>query len=446
MYFLSGSYKGNEIMSPIKNEDAVSEVVGAMLILLFIVVFLGILQAYEVPAWNKELENQHFDIVYSDFVALRSDLEDVSIKNVPKTSEVHMGVKYPQRFMLRNPGQGAYGMLTSYPLDINISYATGSGLSWKNYTSTGMVYEMSGSTAHPALVYEHGLIIRDFGNVNFSEDDTLSLITEDNIFIPVIAGSVDTSSSMEEETINSQPIPQSDYTQPRVLSMNATLRTRYPGIWAKLPNDSRPQGSGFRVDVPNSTIEITGVQAYGKRLKLPGSGAGTPGGLYSGMVTVDTSISSTRGPTGPDGQDMWVADLNGQGDGRLDIPTDKSGGVKEFIVRDVVGIGNGAPPCNVNQPCQLKFSVYDARSTIPPWTVTIKFDYLGTDHKIKSIWEFSPGTVNYTYFSGKKLSELGGEINLTSYYKTGAGDIIIPNMLRIEAKDDPIYYVNFLIN
>ncbi|MDD5617000.1 MAG: hypothetical protein PHH85_12465, partial [Candidatus Methanoperedens sp.] len=105
-----------------RNENGVSEVVGAMLVLLILVVYLGIIQAYEVPRWNKELEKQEFDQVYSDLLDFRSNIEDVSMKNIPKTSSMHMGVRYPERFMLRNPGHGSYGIISTYPLNITISY------------------------------------------------------------------------------------------------------------------------------------------------------------------------------------------------------------------------------------------------------------------------------------------------------------------------------------
>ena len=63
-----------------KDEKAVSEVVGAMMILLILVLYLGIMQTRQVPEWNEELENQQFDTVYDDFVTMRSNLEDVSAK------------------------------------------------------------------------------------------------------------------------------------------------------------------------------------------------------------------------------------------------------------------------------------------------------------------------------------------------------------------------------
>ena len=72
-----------------------------------------------------------------------------------------MGVKYPQRFMLSNPGPGASGILYTYPLRINISYETTKGTKWKNYTSMGIIYEQDGISDSPRFIYENGLMMKE---------------------------------------------------------------------------------------------------------------------------------------------------------------------------------------------------------------------------------------------------------------------------------------------
>lgn len=42
--------------SMLDGEEEISEVVGAMLILLVVVMYLGVMQVYEVPKWNEEIE------------------------------------------------------------------------------------------------------------------------------------------------------------------------------------------------------------------------------------------------------------------------------------------------------------------------------------------------------------------------------------------------------
>jgi len=52
----------------------------------------------------------------------------------------------------------------------------------------------------------------------------------------------------------------------------------------------------------------------------------------------------------------------------------------------------------------------------------------------------------YPEFANKKLSDLNGDINLTSRYRNGSGDIGVSNKLIVNAIDTNINYVNFVIN
>jgi len=169
-------------MNFLNNEKGVSEVVGALLIFLILVVILGVIQVQEVPKWNKELERQNFDTVSAEFINLKSDLEDVSSQFVPKTSALHMGVKYPERFMLRNPGP-AYGTLSTYPLNITVNYTlsnfSGTEITENmSFQSKGIEYELNGLSQLPKIVYEHGIILRDFGKNNSPEDLSQPLLND----------------------------------------------------------------------------------------------------------------------------------------------------------------------------------------------------------------------------------------------------------------------------
>ena len=223
-----------------KNEDAVSELVGALMILLILVISLGMLQTYEIPKWTKEFERQQFDQVQSDLINFRSDLEDVAIKNIPKSSSLHMGNRYPERYVLRNPGPGVSGKLTTYPLNITISYDINGNINYINYTSLEIIYEMNGISDFPKLIYENGIIIMDFGKGSYTEDSN-RLITKDNIFIPILMG-VDSVSSMGVETFNIYPISQQDYISQIISSMNVTIETRHPEVWASLSSNFKPSG------------------------------------------------------------------------------------------------------------------------------------------------------------------------------------------------------------
>lgn len=267
-------------MKLLNNERGVSEIVGAMFILLILVLYLGVMQAYELPKWNKELEKQGFDLAYKDFLDLRSDIEDSSIKNMPITSSMHTGVRYPERFMLRNPGQGAYGVINTYPLRINISYNSNGTDINENYTSLGFVYEMKGISEFPMIIYEHGMVIQDFGSWNNS-DDVNHLATENGIYIPFLKG-IDSLYSTDSETFNILPVTQYLFTE-GISTMNVTLETKYPGVWADMPPVSRPAGSNYTVN--NGEIRITNISGFNLRnLSLPITSSLSEGSIFSGMI------------------------------------------------------------------------------------------------------------------------------------------------------------------
>ena len=415
----------------IKNESAVSEVIGALMIFGIIVGLIAIMQSSQVPEWNAAVEQTHFDVVSSDFVQLRADIEDVEKLEIPKSTDLRMGVKYPERFIFRNPGSGASGTITTYPLHVNVSYSTRSGLKWKNYTSAGIIYEMHGTSKSPRLVYEHGLIIKDYGNANVTEAEQ-SLITGGEVFIPIVLWDTYSYSSMDAQTFNMLPVPQGDCTSASFLHMNVTLETRYPDVW----NESLI-GSG--ADVSGDTIEITDVS--GRRIRLPSNDTSSSSQkqFYVGMIRTDLS-TATRGPTGPDGIDVWA-----EGQGRLDIPG--SSDVTEFIIRDITLDA-------FTSNSKLRFVVADTLNH--EWKVEIKFS---DSDKIDYV-EIDGGNIGG--FTGESLFTLGYQMDLTLYYNQTA-NIGSTNVLTIEEWQQPdgkggcgnrkwyrenmdLLYANFLIN
>ena len=409
-----------------KDESAVSEVIGALMIFGIIVGLIGIMQSSQVPTWNAAVEQDHFDRVCSDFVKLRADIEDAEKLKIPKSSDLQMGVRYPERFIFRNPRVGASGTITTYPLNVNVSYSKYGSLRWKNYTSAGIIYEMHGTSESPKLVYEHGLIIKDYRGANITEDEQ-SLITGGEVFIPIVLWGDYSFSSMGAQTFSMLPVPQGDCTSASFSDMNVTLETRYPDVWNGL------SGSDFAVS--GDTIEIN---TSGRRIRLPSNDTSMSSQkqCYVGMITVDAS-TATRGPTGPDGIDVWA-----EGQGRLDIPG--SSEVEQFIIRDIT---LNAVATNT----KLRFVVADTSNH--DWDVEIKF----TDSNTVGYVKIDGGDIG---ISGS-LSSLGYQIDLTPYYP--GANIGSTNALIIEGwdpydgkcghgekkwyrDDEELLYVNFLIN
>ncbi|VUT26027.1 MAG: hypothetical protein MOIL_01351 [Candidatus Methanolliviera sp. GoM_oil] len=94
------------------DEEAVSELIGAILLLAIAVIFLGLVQTYQVPQWNEQIELGHMNVVYDDFLELKTNIEDSIINDFPKASVIHMGASYPGRVVFRNPMDSSHGTLS----------------------------------------------------------------------------------------------------------------------------------------------------------------------------------------------------------------------------------------------------------------------------------------------------------------------------------------------
>jgi len=277
-----------EIRSLWKEERGVSVVIGAMLMLLIMATLFGIIQAYHVPIWNKDVEYEHLNIVHDDMMTLKSDVEDVALSREPKSSNVRMGVRYPNRIFLANPGIGVAGALTSENVAVTIEY-TIDGLGdpiTESYNSNRIIYEVQGTVDSPKLVYEHGVIIRDYGDASATTDEQ-SLIVGDEIYIPVLTGNLTASSSIETESIEIKPLSQSN-TVTGINWAKITLYTSYPEVWDELlDGTSNPPDTIVEVVENEIVIESTAT----RQITFP-SGEVTADALYAGMIKFSTTSAS----------------------------------------------------------------------------------------------------------------------------------------------------------
>jgi hypothetical protein len=227
-----------------QEERGVSVVIGAMLMFLIAAAAFGTIQAYHVPNWNKDVEYEHLNIVHDDLMTFKSDVEDVALSGEPKSSNIHMGIRYPNRMFLANPGTGVAGALTSDNVAVTIVYtidAPGNPTITQTYSSNRIIYEVQGTIDRPKLVYEHGVIIRDYGNASATTDEQ-ALVIGDEIYLPVLLGSLTSLSSMETQSIEIRPLSQS-YSRTNIKSATITLDTDYPEVWEGLLAGIGTQGT-----------------------------------------------------------------------------------------------------------------------------------------------------------------------------------------------------------
>ncbi len=269
-----------------KEERGVSVVLGAILMLLIMTTVYGTTQAYYVPIWNKDVEYEHLNVVHDDMMTFKSDVEDVALSGAPKSSNFRMGVRYPNRMLLVNPGPGVAGALTSENVAVSIVYTIdglGDPTITTSYTSNRIVYEVQGTVDSPSLVYEHGVIIRDYGN-EYATTDEQSLIVGDEIYIPVLIGNLTASSSMETESIELKPLSQS-YSRTKIKSVTITIDTDYPEVWEQLLAATSTADTTVQVDLEQGEIVIESRAV--EQISFP-AGDVTADALYAGLAVLRT--------------------------------------------------------------------------------------------------------------------------------------------------------------
>jgi hypothetical protein len=286
----------------LKEEKGVSVVIGAMLMLLIVAAMWGTTQAFLVPGWNKDVEYEHLNTVHDDMMTFKSDVEDVAISGEPKSSNFHMGVRYPNRMFLANPGTGVAGSLTSENISISIVYtidAPGDPVITQTYSSNRISYEVQGTIDRPKLVYEHGVIIKDYGNA-FATTDEQALIVGDEIFIPVLTGNLTASSSMETESIALRALFQSPGSS-KLKSVVITLDTLFPEVWVELLAGTSTADTIVAVDLVQSKIVISSNAT--RQIFFPWGDINIDA-LFAGMVSFSTQYTTSALSTSVDiGQD-----------------------------------------------------------------------------------------------------------------------------------------------
>jgi hypothetical protein len=279
------------------NKEAVSTVIGAMLILAILVIVYTAIQVSQVPTWNKGVELDHMNVVYSDMMFLKSDIENTAMLETPKSSNIHMGVRYPDRMIFHNPGVGVYGRLTlEDDVRIVVEYTVSGGgtMEYSYYNSSRIIYEAVGMINSPKLVYEHGSIIKDFGTTNITTDEQ-SLIVNDDIYIPVVSGTTSTTSlktSMGTESLTIFPYTET-ITTTDIECVNITLTTNYPEVWEELLADVNT--SETNATVVGNMIYINSTAT--KRIMSPVTEPSTYADIYAGMLHFSTTMGATPAGT-----------------------------------------------------------------------------------------------------------------------------------------------------
>lgn len=399
----------------LKDDSAISTIIGFALILAIIVTVMTFMQMRYVPVWNAEYESGHFEDVSEDMTQFIANIESAAISGIPRTSPVKLGLVYPKRGIFYNPKPALYGSLQANPdLNITINYTTTTSSQpiTKTYRSTSLKYELPGD--HPYLVYEHGIMIRDyskFGRGNASGSSN-RVIVEDDISIPLVMinGSGFSAVSIESEILSIYPVvfdSKKNYVE-YLKYVNITLDTHYPEVWAHV----------FRyANTSKTNVSIEGNKVYintsaGNQVVLPDDAVQVTQAsrLYSGMVLVKTAamLESYKGA----GEETM-----GLGSVWRDLPEPN---VTDQII--LTNITTDSLMQNKLDNDVIMFKVTDMRSNY--WYVLVEFNYEGGERICKITGKTKKGTsthVDYNYDCSKneagRLFDSSTQIDLWSSSK-----------------------------
>jgi hypothetical protein len=138
----------------------------------------------------------------------------------------------------------------------------------------------------PKLVYEHGILIWDWGDGRIVTVNSQSLINEDtgNVHIPVVNASPGTTSGLAAKTFDISPY---STTSDRigVESVTLTLDTDYPEVWSNLLKDYINAGM---VSVSNQTKKIYICSSAFPYISLPDQPS--PDAISSGILSFNHEL------------------------------------------------------------------------------------------------------------------------------------------------------------
>ena len=261
------------------NEKAISNVIGAILVLTVMVAFLGFLQVYSVPVLNKELENNHFNTVVDDLLDMKSILYAGAVYDIPSSAVFHTSLDYPGRTFLMNPSKPSATFTTRYDKQVTITY---DGTTERVNSCTFGIEEKYNFFNAPGLVMEHGMIIGDTGSAGYIIDRPL--LKDNNMNLLLLRCDNTSTGTGSSVSFNIYPAGSNNIT---VNNATLSFNTDYPALWneylATIGANWTLAGNIVTINYPNQT-----------KIRVIGASLSTPSNLV--LLPVTTPALDTTPP------------------------------------------------------------------------------------------------------------------------------------------------------
>lgn len=241
-----------------RNETAVSEIIGSIIIFAFLIILLAIFQVIAVPIWNQNVEFEHSQRVQGDIGELRDNVVLSSTTGRSTTRSVELGTRYPTRLLFINPDDPTGSGSTLEPGDVRL----------RNIESgdEGNVGEYLDGTEHvfetrsfqyvpdyneygnaPRTVLDNMVLFNEVGDAQARLTDQ-NVVSDRNINLNLVGGNL--SSSGQTQSVNINPVS----APPQVVSVsNSTagpveivLPTQLnEELWLEALQSERPGNGGY---------------------------------------------------------------------------------------------------------------------------------------------------------------------------------------------------------
>jgi hypothetical protein len=195
-----------------QNENAVSPVIGAILMLAIGVTILTSVQLNFIPVWNTQEELDHIQKMFNDFKELKSSIESTIQSGTTSSLPISMGFKYSPKFLVYNPRDSAFVSLdlkenTWAEVRYNEMFPDGmtDETSIKNVTTSTITYALMGQK-YNSFIYEHGIIRRS--SSNFSSSSQVAITNGTIYLLSVKPIGPETISGIEMRSVNIYPTSQ----------------------------------------------------------------------------------------------------------------------------------------------------------------------------------------------------------------------------------------------
>lgn len=161
-----------------RDDRGVSSLLGAVLLLGFLIILLSVYQAQFVPSQNKQAEFDHSIEVQNDMLDVRNAILSADTTGQTTFATVKLGLQYPNRLIAINPGPPSGTLETEEPRNITVEDETGTAISGLCPTSdpiqTRTLRYTPGYNEYqnaPTIVYENTVLYLNYSGENILLSD-----------------------------------------------------------------------------------------------------------------------------------------------------------------------------------------------------------------------------------------------------------------------------------